>query len=143
MISFRLIYVLAALVVFAMAPLSYAQTNGNKSGILLSDEETFDETFIGCAQKSCNGKTHSKCCPLGVKKTGCSGMAYVVDLAADVQEQDNVFESNGIKVVVDAKSLPYVDGTRIDFTSDGLNETFYYDNPNVKSLCGCGESFGI
>lgn len=80
---------------------------------------------------------------LGVKKTGCSGMAYVVDLAADVEEQDNVFESNGIKVVVDAKSLPYVEGTRIDFTSDGLNESFYYDNPNVKSLCGCGESFGI
>ena len=80
---------------------------------------------------------------LGVKKTGCSGMAYVVDLAANVDEQDNVFESNGIKVVVDEKSLPYVDGTRIDFTSDGLNESFYYDNPNVKSLCGCGESFGI
>lgn len=80
---------------------------------------------------------------LGVKKTGCSGMAYVVDLAAKVDERDNVFESNGIKVVVDEKSLPYVEGTRIDFTSDGLNESFYYDNPNVKSLCGCGESFGI
>lgn len=79
---------------------------------------------------------------LGVKKTGCSGMAYVVDLAANVDERDNVFESNGIKVVVDEKSLPYVDGTRIDFTSDGLNESFYYENPNVKSLCGCGESFG-
>ena len=80
---------------------------------------------------------------LGVKKTGCSGMAYVVDLAADINEQDNVFESNGVKVVVDEKSLPYVVGTRIDFTSDGLNESFYYDNPNVQSLCGCGESFGI
>jgi len=69
---------------------------------------------------------------LGVKKTGCSGMAYVVDLAAGVDERDNVFESNGVKVVVDEKSLPYVDGTRIDFTSDGLNESFYYENPNVN-----------
>ncbi len=80
---------------------------------------------------------------LGVKKTGCSGMAYVVDLVRDVGDGDNVFESNGVKVIVDEKSLPYVKGTRIDFTSDGLNESFYYDNPNVKSLCGCGESFGI
>ncbi|MDX1512657.1 MAG: iron-sulfur cluster assembly accessory protein [Gammaproteobacteria bacterium] len=80
---------------------------------------------------------------LGVKKTGCSGMAYVVDLAEDVSEKDSVFESNGVKVVVDDKSLPFVKGTRIDFTSDGLNESFYYDNPNVKSLCGCGESFGV
>ncbi|MDX1528502.1 MAG: iron-sulfur cluster assembly accessory protein [Gammaproteobacteria bacterium] len=79
---------------------------------------------------------------LGVKKTGCSGMAYVVDLARDVGAGDSVFESNGIKVIVDEKSWPYVKGTRIDFTSDGLNESFYYDNPNVKSLCGCGESFG-
>ncbi len=80
---------------------------------------------------------------LGVKKTGCSGMAYVVDLARDVGDGDSVFESNGVKVIVDEKSWPYVKGTRIDFTSDGLNESFYYDNPNVKSLCGCGESFGI
>lgn len=80
---------------------------------------------------------------LGVKKTGCSGMAYVVDLAQDVGATDNVYETNGIRVIVDEKSLPYVLGTRIDFTSDGLNETFYYDNPNVKSLCGCGESFGV
>lgn len=80
---------------------------------------------------------------LGVKKTGCSGMAYVVDLVQDVGATDNVYESNGIKVIVDEKSLPYVQGTRIDFTSDGLNESFYYDNPNVKSLCGCGESFGV
>ena len=80
---------------------------------------------------------------LGVKKTGCSGMAYVVDLARDVGDGDSVFESNGVKVVVDEKSWPFVKGTRIDFTTDGLNESFYYDNPNVKSLCGCGESFGV
>jgi iron-sulfur cluster assembly protein len=80
---------------------------------------------------------------LGVKKTGCSGMAYVVDLARDVGKGDSVFETNGVKVIVDEKSWPYVKGTRIDFSSDGLNESFYYDNPNVKALCGCGESFGI
>ncbi len=80
---------------------------------------------------------------LGVKKTGCSGMAYVVDLARDLADGDSIFESNGVKVIVDQKSWPFVKGTRIDFTTDGLNESFYYDNPNVKSLCGCGESFGI
>lgn len=80
---------------------------------------------------------------LGVKTTGCSGMAYVVEVADEVGEADSVYESNGIKVVIDDKSLPYLKGTTIDFTKDGLNEAFYYDNPNVKSLCGCGESFGI
>ena len=80
---------------------------------------------------------------VGVKRTGCSGFAYVVDLTDAVKADDRVFESNGITVVVDAKSLPYLDGTSIDFTRDGINESFRYDNPNVKSLCGCGESFGI
>ena len=80
---------------------------------------------------------------VGIKKTGCSGFAYVVDLAETIGQQDSVFESHGVKVVVDAKSLPYLDGTTIDFTREGLNEGFSYRNPNVKSLCGCGESFGI
>ena len=80
---------------------------------------------------------------LGVKRTGCSGFAYVVDLADAVNRDDEVFQSNGVTVVVDAKSLPYLDGTSIDFARDGINEGFRYDNPNVKSLCGCGESFGI
>ena len=80
---------------------------------------------------------------VGVKKTGCSGFAYVVGLADEVRSGDEIFEDRGIKVVVDAGSLPYLDGTTIDFARDGLNEGFRYDNPNVKSLCGCGESFGI
>ena len=80
---------------------------------------------------------------LGVKTVGCSGYAYVVDLAQRVNEDDTVFESNGVKVVVNAKSLPIVDGTEIDFTRQGLNEGFAYHNPNAKSLCGCGESFGV
>ena len=80
---------------------------------------------------------------VGVKKTGCSGFAYVVELADAVQSGDEVFEDRGVKVIVDAGSLPYLDGTTIDFARDGLNEGFRYSNPNVKSLCGCGESFGI
>lgn len=80
---------------------------------------------------------------VGVKKTGCSGFAYVVELADAVQSDDAVFEDRGVKVVVASKSLPYLDGMTIDFAQDGLNEGFRYDNPNVRSLCGCGESFGI
>ena len=80
---------------------------------------------------------------LAVKKTGCSGFAYVVDLEDVIGEEDRVFESNGIPVIVDPDTLVMVDGTHIDFERDGLNETFTYDNPNVKSLCGCGESFGV
>ena len=80
---------------------------------------------------------------LAVKKTGCSGFAYVVDLEDEIGEGDHVFESNGIPVIVDPATLHMVDGTHIDFKRDGLNETFTYDNPNMKSLCGCGESFGV
>ena len=79
---------------------------------------------------------------LAVKIVGCSGYAYVVDLAESVNDDDQIFESNGVKVVVDAKSLPVVDGTEIDFSRQGLNEGFEYRNPNAKNMCGCGESFG-
>jgi len=80
---------------------------------------------------------------VGVARSGCSGFAYVVDFADEVADDDVVSESHGVKVLVDAKSLPYVDGMEIDFAREGLNETFQYHNPNVKSLCGCGESFGV
>lgn len=79
----------------------------------------------------------------GIRPSGCSGFAYVVDLAEAVDGDDHVYESNGVKVVVDGKSLPYLDGTRIDFRREGLNEIFVYDNPNVKNECGCGESIGF
>lgn len=79
----------------------------------------------------------------GVKRTGCSGWMYVVDLAGDVAEDDRVFEGHGVKVVVDAKSLPLVDGTEIDFVDEGINKTFQFHNPNVADACGCGESFAI
>tara|TARA_A100001037_G_scaffold213043_1_gene190963 strand:+ start:92 stop:421 length:330 start_codon:yes stop_codon:yes gene_type:complete len=80
---------------------------------------------------------------VGVKPNGCSGYAYVLDLAEAVSADDAVYESHGIKVIVDAKSLPIIDGTRIDYTRQGLNETFSYENPNAAHECGCGESFGV
>ena len=80
---------------------------------------------------------------LGVKVVGCSGYAYVVDLADAVNADDAVFESKGVKVIVNQKSLSIVDGTEIDFAREGLNEGFAYSNPNAKNMCGCGESFGV
>jgi len=80
---------------------------------------------------------------LGVKKTGCSGFAYVVNYADEVGANDAVFDSAGVKVIVDADSLRYVDGTEIDFVREGLNEAFKFRNPNVKGECGCGESFSV
>jgi len=80
---------------------------------------------------------------LGVKKTGCSGFAYVVNYADDVADGDQVFEDRSVKIVVDSNSLPYVDGTVVDFVKDGLNEAFRFRNPNVKGECGCGESFNV
>jgi iron-sulfur cluster assembly protein len=80
---------------------------------------------------------------LGVKTSGCSGMAYKLEYA-DVSESDDlIFESQGLKVVVDPKSLPYLDGTELDFVREGLNEGFKFHNPNVKDACGCGESFNV
>jgi iron-sulfur cluster assembly protein len=79
----------------------------------------------------------------GVRTSGCSGFAYVVDFADDVAGDDHIYESNGVKILVDEKSLPFIDGTCIDFRREGLNETFVYENPNVKSECGCGESIGF
>ena len=80
---------------------------------------------------------------LGVKIVGCSGYAYVVDLTDAVNEDDSVFESNGVKVVINQKSLSIVDGTEIDFAREGLSEGFAYSNPNAKNMCGCGESFAV
>ena len=79
----------------------------------------------------------------GVKKTGCSGFGYTVDLAEAIADNDQVFDLDGIRVVVDAKSLPFVDGTEIDFERQGLNATFVFKNPNATGECGCGESFTV
>ncbi len=80
---------------------------------------------------------------LGIKKTGCSGFAYVVSYADEVVDGDAVFEDEGVKVIVDAESLRYLDGTEIDFVKQGLNEAFKFRNPNVRGECGCGESFNV
>lgn len=80
---------------------------------------------------------------LAVKTSGCSGMAYVLEFADQIDPQDEVFESHGIKILVDPKSLIYIDGTELDFTKEGLNEGFKFNNPNVKDSCGCGESFTV
>jgi iron-sulfur cluster assembly protein len=80
---------------------------------------------------------------LGVKTTGCSGMAYKLEYADDLQPDDIQFESHGVRVIIDPKSLPYIEGTELDFVREGLNEGFKFNNPNVKSECGCGESFNV
>lgn len=80
---------------------------------------------------------------LAVRKTGCSGFAYVVNYAEDVGAEDVVFEDQGVKVVVDRASLPMLDGTEVDFVKHGLNEAFKFRNPKAKSECGCGESFNV
>ena len=80
---------------------------------------------------------------LGVKTTGCSGLAYKLEYADDIAAEDVVFENHGVKVLIDPKSLPYIDGTELDFVREGLNEGFKFRNPNVKDECGCGESFRI
>ncbi len=74
---------------------------------------------------------------VGVKTTGCSGLAYKLEYVDEVLPEDQVFETHGIKVIVDPKSLPYIDGTELDFAREGLNEGFKFNNPNVKDECGC------
>ncbi|TDR31977.1 iron-sulfur cluster assembly protein IscA [Hydromonas duriensis] len=80
---------------------------------------------------------------LGVRTTGCSGMAYKLEYADNLEPEDNVFEAHGVKLLIDPKSLAYLDGTELDYTREGLNEGFKFNNPNVKDECGCGESFHV
>jgi len=80
---------------------------------------------------------------LGVRTSGCSGLAYKLEFADQVNPGDVEFESHGVKVVVDPKSLQYIDGTELDYTREGLNEGFKFRNPKVKDECGCGESFNV
>ena len=80
---------------------------------------------------------------LGVRTSGCSGLAYKLEYADDLRPEDLRFESHGVTVVVDPKSLPFLDGLELDFAREGLNEGFKFNNPNVKDACGCGESFNV
>jgi iron-sulfur cluster assembly protein len=80
---------------------------------------------------------------LGVKTTGCSGLAYKLEFADEVAPEDVIFEDQGVKILVDPKSLPYIDGTQLDFVREGLNEGFKFNNPKERDRCGCGESFRV
>ncbi|HVC49804.1 MAG TPA: iron-sulfur cluster assembly protein IscA [Burkholderiales bacterium] len=80
---------------------------------------------------------------IGVRTSGCSGMAYTLEFADHANVDDAIFETHGVKILVDPKSLVYLDGTELDYTREGLNEGFKFNNPNVKDQCGCGESFNI
>ena len=80
---------------------------------------------------------------VGVKTTGCSGLAYVLEFVDTLNDDDQVFEYDDLKLIVDGKSLVYIDGTQLDFVKEGLNEGFQFNNPNVNGECGCGESFRI
>ncbi len=80
---------------------------------------------------------------LGVRTTGCSGLAYQLESVDEFSGEDIVFEGHGVKVLVDPKSLAYIDGTELDFVREGLNEGFRFNNPNERDKCGCGESFRV
>jgi iron-sulfur cluster assembly protein len=80
---------------------------------------------------------------VGVKASGCSGYSYIIDYADEISPEDQVFEAHGARLVVDAKSLPILEGTTLDFQREGLNQMFRFLNPNAKDACGCGESFSI
>ena len=80
---------------------------------------------------------------VGVKKSGCSGFAYTMDITQEVRENDSVFENHGAKLVVDAESLPFLEGTELAYVKEGLGYLFKFNNPNVKDQCGCGESFAV
>jgi iron-sulfur cluster assembly protein len=80
---------------------------------------------------------------LGVKKSGCTGFAYVVDYADAAEPEDRVFEQHGVQIFIKEGDLSYLDGVQVDFRREGINEAFKFDNPNVKATCGCGESFAV
>ena len=80
---------------------------------------------------------------LGVKTTGCSGLAYKLEYVDDLAPEDMVFEAHGLKILIDPKSLPYLEGTELDFVREGFNEGFKFNNPNERDRCGCGESFRV
>ena len=101
------------------------------------------EAAAGRVLSFLEGRGHGIGVRLGVRTSGCSGLAYVLEFVDEVEPTDTVFEDRGVKVIVDQKSLVYLDGTELDFGREGLNEGFKFNNPNVKDECGCGESFKV
>jgi iron-sulfur cluster assembly protein len=104
---------------------------------------TLTERAARHVQRFLSGPDGGNALRVGVRPTGCSGYAYVVQPAREVGEQDVVYESQGVQLIVDGDSLRYLDGTVVDFVREGLNEGFKFDNPNVAATCGCGESFNV
>jgi len=104
---------------------------------------TMSEAAIARVKSFLDARGHGVGVRLGVKTTGCSGMAYVLEFVDGIEADDSVFESQGVKVIVDVKSLLYLDGTELDYGREGLNEGFKFNNPNVQDTCGCGESFSV
>lgn len=94
-------------------------------------------------QRHLHNRGHGLGIRVGVRTTGCSGMAYVLEFVDETEPEDEVFEGHGVKVFVDPKSMVYLEGTELDFVKEGLNEGFQFNNPNVAGECGCGESFTV
>ncbi|MBU0915449.1 iron-sulfur cluster assembly protein IscA [Aquabacterium parvum] len=94
-------------------------------------------------ERSLNKRSKGVGLRLAVKTSGCSGLAYAIEFADEALPEDQVFDSHGLKLLVDARSLPFLDGTELDFVREGLNEGFKFHNPNAKANCGCGESFAV
>jgi iron-sulfur cluster assembly protein len=104
---------------------------------------TLTENAAGHVQRSLSKRGKGLGLRVGVRTSGCSGLAYKLEFADQAQAGDLEFESHGVKVLVDPKSLQYIDGTELDYTREGLNEGFKFRNPKVKDECGCGESFNV
>lgn len=104
---------------------------------------TMTEAAAQHVQRSIDGRGKGAGIRLGVRTTGCSGLAYVLEFVDELVEEDQVFENFGVKLIIDPKSLVYLDGTELDFVREGLNEGFKFNNPNVRGECGCGESFNV
>lgn len=101
------------------------------------------ETAAARVQKFLAGRGKGIGLRLGVKTSGCSGMAYTLEFVDESLPEDTVFDSHGVKILVDPTSLVYLDGTELDYAKEGLNEGFKFNNPNAKASCGCGESFSV
>ncbi|MCL6269027.1 iron-sulfur cluster assembly protein IscA [Sansalvadorimonas sp. 2012CJ34-2] len=104
---------------------------------------TMTEAAAAHIRRQLNGRGKGLGIRLGVKTSGCSGMAYVLEFVDEANPEDEMFEHHGEKVFIDPKSLVYLDGTELDFVKEGLNEGFQFNNPNISSECGCGESFNV
>ena len=104
---------------------------------------TLTETAARHVASQLSQRGHGMGIRVGVTTTGCSGMAYVLEFVDEAAPEDEVFEDQGINIVVDPKSLVYINGTQMDYVKQGVNEGFEFRNPNVKGECGCGESFSV